>query len=88
MSDPYTPGLSHPEPARKSKVISDTTNHTGLNASMVQVIEGAVLTSITAPQKENASGLVGPTLAAGLQISGPITQIQLASGTVEAHESH
>jgi hypothetical protein len=87
MSDPYTPSLQHPVPARKSKVINDTNSHSG-NWSLIQVQEDTILTSITAPLKENAAGLVGPTLPAGYQINGPVNQIQLASGSVEAHENY
>ena len=88
MSALHTPGLTHPEPARKSIIIADTANHTGLHADLVQVIEDAVLDAIDAPFKENADDLVGKTLVAGFQINGPVTRIQLASGSVEAHESY
>lgn len=87
MSDPYVNSLTHPVPARKSKVIDDTSSHTG-NWSLVQVVTEANIESITAPGKENASGLTGSALSAGFQIAGPVTQIKLTSGKVECHESY
>jgi hypothetical protein len=87
MSDPYVPSLTHPVPARKSKVIDDTAAHSG-NWSLIQCQEQTELSAITAPGKENAAGLVGVALPAGYQIAGPVTSITLASGSVEAHESY
>lgn len=88
MSDPYQNSLQHPVPARASKVISNTASHSGLNASKVQVLTATVLTSITAPRKSGVQNLIGLTLPAGSEIAGPVTQIQLASGAVECHESY
>lgn len=87
MSDPYVPSLTHPVPARKSKVIDDTAAHSG-NWSLIQVQESAVIAAITAPLKTNTAGIVGATLPAGYQIVGPVTSITLTSGSVEAHESY
>lgn len=87
MSDVHTPTIGHPVPARKSKVIADTASHTG-QWTLVQVVQEATIAGITAPLKENGSSYVGDVLPAGFQINGPVTQIQLTSGEVEAHESY
>lgn len=67
-------------------MIDDTADHSGLNASSVQVIDEATIESITAPRKINAEGLTGVALPEGTIIEGPITQIKLTSGVVECHE--
>lgn len=88
MSELYVPSLVHPSPARKSIVIDDTLNHTGLAASLVQVLEEATIETITAPGKTNSAGLTAIALPVGFQIAGPVTQIKLTAGTVECHESY
>ena len=88
MSDVHTPTIGHPVPARKSKVIDDTVSHSGLNADLVQCLTDVVIETITAPGKTGVENLLGVTLVAGTQITGPISQIKLTSGVVEAHESY
>jgi FlaG/FlaF family flagellin (archaellin) len=86
MSDPYTPSLQHPAPARKSKVVSDTAVHTG-EWAYAKVIAAATIAAITCPSKTNASGLIGTALSPGdYLIEGPITSIQLTSGKIELFE--
>lgn len=85
MSEPYTPSLSHPVPARKSKVIADTATHTG-EWNKARVIGAAQISAITCPLKQDASNLAGTALADGIEIEGPITSITLTSGKMELIE--
>lgn len=65
-------------------VIDDTTERTG-NFGDIQVMNDAVIASITLPQYTNSAGLEGITLSEGTQIVGLCTAITLTSGVVIAH---
>lgn len=61
-------------------VIADTTVWNG-NASMIQVINDAVIDQVGSPLI-NANALEGLTLSAGLLIGGRFSSLQLTSGVV------
>lgn len=67
-----------------AKVINDTTATTG-NFGAIQVINDAVIASITLPEYTNASDLTTLTLVANTVIYGRCTAITLTSGVVVCH---
>jgi len=67
-----------------SEVIDDTSAHTGLWGE-IQVINDAVISSITMPKVTNSAGYQSITLPAGMVIYGEVTAITLTSGVVAAH---
>ena len=65
-------------------VVNDTTATTG-NFGVIQIVNDAVFSSITAPEYTDASKLQTITHSAGTAIYGRITAFTLTSGVVIAH---
>ena len=65
-------------------VIDDTAAYTG-EWGAIQVINTAVIASITMPNLTNSSGLATLTLNPGVVIYGDVSAITLTSGVVIAH---
>ena len=72
---------------RPSKVltIADTVDNTGLTGVFrMRVVNLATITTMTISNEDgSATAFNGVTLAAGTEVEGLITQIQLASGIVQ-----
>lgn len=83
MSDPYVPTLSHPVQTN-GEIIKDTVSRTGVNYTRFRVLANAQITSAISPRYRGT--LDGVTIAAGTEVEGPFTQIQLASGSIIAYE--
>jgi hypothetical protein len=67
-----------------SEVIDDTAAHTG-EWGCIQVINTAVIASITMPNVTNSAGYTGITIDPGTLIYGDVQAITLTSGVVTAH---
>ena len=67
-----------------NEVIDDAAPHTGVWGA-IQVINNAVIASITMPNNTNSDGYTAITLPAGLVIYGDVSAITLTSGVIAAH---